>query len=156
MVLVGKGSKCALCGDPIGSAPIATLKHFIRNRSDCLAPFSGRVFHKKCFNNHPLAKAALEFSQRRAEYSRSRANCEVCGRAVTADGLTTDLLASEKDNPLFDFNFTCFHSEHVDDWTDLEKFRNVLDEATRTGRWEGKAFIRYRPPQENHPESSDE
>ena len=146
MVLVTKNTRCRLCGELMGSSEIMTLPSFPRNRSDRLAPFSGGAIHPKCFDEHPLSALAQEFSDRRRRHAREPCRCVVCGDPVLEgpgnDGLTTSLLSTEEDHPLFAYNFTCIHREHLEDWSQLAEFRQAVARAIEAGRWRGEPFVR--------------
>src|ERR1041384_7249590 len=105
MVLIGPNTKCSISGKPLKAPDVATLRHFIRNERDRLALFSGRAFHRSCFDDHPLAELAKSVSARRATWAASPCQCVVCRDFVVSGGVTTDLMTSEPEHPLWAFNY---------------------------------------------------
>lgn len=144
MVLIGRNTRCAICGEKIGSQDRAALRHFIRNDRDRLAVFSGRAFHRSCLDAHPLREVAMSALAQRRAWALAPCRCVVCGELVSHDGVTTDLLVSDEDHPLSQFNYLCFHSDHLAHWASLAEFNECVRQATLDGTWRGEPLIERR------------
>lgn len=144
MVLVGRNTKCSICGERISRGELVTMRHFIRNKLDPLAVFSDRAFHANCFDSHPLKQRALECEARRNQWSSEPRVCVVCGVEIKAGGMTTDLLVSEPTHPLFEFNYVSFHSEHLEEWEQLPQLREFVRQSVANGSFLGEPIVRVR------------
>jgi ribosomal protein S27E len=141
MVLVGRNTRCSICGEAIKAPGIATLKHFMRNERDRLAIFSGRAFHRSCFEVHPLGEVAELICAQRADWAATPCPCVVCGDILVSGGVTTDLMVSESEHPLSSFNYLCFHREHLADWKGMQEFKELVREAELNGTWKGEPIV---------------
>lgn len=141
MVFLTSGTRCAICGETISPEPAAALRPFVRNRKDPLFVLSGRAFHKRCLDTHPLRDRALEAVRQRNQQVNS-ATCVVCGRRIEGSSQTTDLLSSEQSSPLFRFNYFFFHEHHLPSWDQLEEFREIVARAEQDNLWEGEPLVR--------------
>ena len=139
MVLIGKHTKCSLCGRPLDRDGTG-MRHFVQNRKDPLAVFSGRAFHRRCFEAHPMRARAIEMSTLAKTKALSGQRCAVCGEPAGRRPLRTGMLTSEADHPLFAYNFVALHPEHLDSWAERASFENAIAEATRASRWEGETL----------------
>jgi hypothetical protein len=140
MALIGKNSKCSLCGEAIGSEPAAGLSHFVRNKKDPLFVLSDAPMHRRCYLASPLREQALNRMEERKRRLRERV-CVVCGQPIRDEWYTTDHLTDDPDSPLFPYNYLHFHRTHLAVWKDLERFRELVRDAERTGAYEGPPIL---------------
>lgn len=146
MVLIGKHTKCRLCGESVRAPDVTTIRHFIGNTKDRLAPLSGTALHPACLAASPLREVAEHFADLRRKHVESECHCIVCGEPVVQDaedsGLTTEILSSDPEHPLYEFNFICIHREHLEEWPRIGEFRAAVQQATERGIWRGEPLIR--------------
>jgi DNA-directed RNA polymerase subunit N (RpoN/RPB10) len=140
MALVSGKSRCALCGERVGAAPLVGFRHFVRNRKDPLFVLTDSAVHQRCFEESPLRERALKRLEERASRMHDR-RCAVCGQQVEADWYTIDHLTDDPSNPLFEFNYVHFHRAHLALWPDLPRFRQLVEKFVRSGQYEGPSIL---------------
>lgn len=141
MVLVGRHSKCGICGELVSGEPIVGFPNFVRNRKDTLYMFTDAVFHRRCFLAHPLREAA---ETRLAERKRrmSQFMCSFCGQNNNDSGwYTTDHLTDDPASPLYEFNYIRLHCAHVLLWPRLAEFRQLIADFVSSGGYEGPPIL---------------
>jgi DNA-directed RNA polymerase subunit N (RpoN/RPB10) len=140
MALIGKNSKCALCGELIGSEPAAGLPHFVRNKRDPLYVLSDAAVHRRCLHASPLRERAQNRIDERRSRMRDRV-CAVCGEVIGDDWYTTDHLTDDRGSPLYEFNYLHFHRSHLPLWPRLVEFRRLVDDFVETKAYDGPPIL---------------
>jgi len=145
---------CALCGEIMNSGEGTGMNSFLTNPTnpaDPLGVFSGKVFHKRCFRQHPLApKARLAkrwLRLRRVCGRTATPSCVTCGEELAEPLVTTGFLTIDRDSPLFEFNFLYAHPECADDWSRADDYAKTIRELERVGGWDGEPWS-WRGPRE--------
>lgn len=141
MVVVTSGTICGICGRPLLGAKASAIRHFIRNTRDPLYPFSGRAFHASCFEAWPEREHAVAVSTERMFRMTSPQTCTVCGERILDQGCSTDLLTTIRESPLYRYSYLSFHPEHWSQWPEVRNFERALEEAARSGLWEGSSTV---------------
>jgi hypothetical protein len=131
------GMKCPLCGKLIEpSDEKAALSPFVRNLSDPLAIFSDAVFHRSCFENHPLRASALARAEELTRYIEAAHICFECGEQISADELfETRHLTDDESDPLHEFNYITLHRHHLEQWSRYSEFERLVTAFQNSSRY---------------------
>jgi hypothetical protein len=143
MAVYVPGIACALCNLPILAIDEAVLfSPFVVNGRDPLFKFHDAVVHEVCLRNDPLGEHALEL-QATASRVAGEHRCALCGLRIVNpdDQLPSGLLASDRRDPLYEFNFLEFHRDHLRDWTRYEEFKSAVENAQQSERWDGPRLV---------------
>ena len=134
-------TQCPICSRAINQGDrIKGFPAFVSNEADPLWLFNEAAVHVECLERHPAKDSLMEAMKELAfKTSSAGRKCLVCGDEIThPDELfQTPLLTGDPWNALKRFNFVNIHIRHVPLWKDLQEYRNLLDEAERSGTWKG-------------------
>lgn len=142
MALIALGqSACGICGEPLRAADdLVAFPSLVANRRDPLYFVNDAGFHRRCFEAHPLAGAALA----RAAEARSRAGpghrqCAVCQREITGldDYFGAGFLTDDQDLAAFKFNYVQLHRSHYTRWEQAADFESALRALTSSAAYDG-------------------
>jgi len=128
IVILGS-TTCKLCGKIIqeGDEYIA-FPSFVLNQTDPLWKFNNSIVHLSCLRDEPYGEVALDMLRALKE-SLDAKICQVCGLPIKVadDFFTFGYLTSDRSSPVFEFNFLCFHIQHIRIWSQrlnaIERFK---------------------------------
>jgi hypothetical protein len=147
MAIFIPGITCRLCETPMDqNDDIIMFSPFVSNKLDPLYFFSDGVFHRKCFEMHPLSEKARKYAKRAQDQGLPKNRvCVVCGQTIMDpdDYFFTGYMTSDSANPAFYFNYLQFHARHFDQWDKASEFRRAMEELTHSAQWDGPklAFV---------------
>ena len=130
---------CHLCRKVIESVDeVVMFPPFVDNEADPLHGFSDSIFHKACFDAHPLSRAAQERYELVEARCRSR-TCRVCGRTIDSfdDFFVLGLLTEDEGHALHPYNFARFHLSCLPSWPGLPELYARLRDLEAGGNWRG-------------------
>jgi len=140
LVILGK-TPCASCAKPLQQGEnTVSFSPFVANRRDALYRFSDAAFHRRCFDQEPLAEEALRRSEEvRARGGPGHRRCMVCGGEIRApdDHFALGFLTDDEANPVFEFNYLHLHRSHFDRWDRSAVFRRCIEAFQTSEAWEG-------------------
>jgi len=113
---------------------------FVPNRKDPLYLFSDGVFHKTCFERHPLAeRARRRGAEAAAMLAPDKRTCVVCGERIRSpdDYFSTGFLTDDSSNPAFEFNYLTAHRSHLANWPRYTELRGIVEAHQSSSEWEG-------------------
>lgn len=144
IVILGK-TTCALCGRLLlkGEDVIAFPPIFY-NRRDSHWVLNDAGVHRSCLVEHGLADGALKKLQEDHEHRGRPKICVVCGQPITDpdDYFSTGPLGDWPGDPLQEFSWIQAHLSHLPEWKRTPDLIRALDEASRSGDWEGDVLPR--------------
>lgn len=141
MAIFVPGIICQICGiQMIRNDEIIAFPPFVPNRRDPLHFFSDGVFHRRCFDKHPLSEQATIFGSIAGEQGLPQnRTCVVCGETIADpdDYFSTGYITSDRGNPAFNFNYLQFHRRHFEKWGQAAEFRHAIESLTNSMEWDG-------------------
>jgi len=141
MAIFVPGAICRICGARMTrNDEIVAFPPFVPNKRDPLYFFSDGVFHRRCFDNHPLSKQAAAFGSLAEERGLPQNRiCIVCGETISNpdDYFSTGYITSDRKSPAFAFNYFQFHRRHFEEWGQASEFRRAIDSLTNSMGWDG-------------------
>lgn len=146
-IILGK-TPCPICGKPLQTGEDAvSFAPFVANRRDRLYRFSDAAFHRRCFDQDPLAQEALQRSEEvRKRGGPGHRRCVVCGEEILSpeEHFGTGFLTGDEANPVFEFNHLHLHRSHFDRWDRSAEFRRRIEAFQASEAWEGP-MVRFDP-----------
>ncbi len=139
MALFVPGMECVLCGSPIHTAQEKVMfSPFVANRKDPLHLFSDAVFHRGCFENHPLsADAICRHEEVRRRNTPAQRKCVVCHQVILDDYFGTGFLTSDSSSRVYQYNFLHIHRSHFERWERARDFQRDIEMFQSSDPWEG-------------------
>lgn len=133
IVIRGK-TKCSICEKTIEEGQeIIAFPSFTSDSNDPLLLFSDSAFHKLCFENHSLAKEAIDRLSKILGPLESGKTCWICKKQIVDpdDYICFSLLTYNPNNPLFFYNNAQFHLNCLRDSSNLPVIIKELENHQR-------------------------
>lgn len=68
--------------------------------------------------------------------------CAVCSEVVAKEtGYSTGFLTSDSSHPLFAFNYTTLHKDHLRQWSKYEEFERLVADFVASGLYAGPPIL---------------
>jgi hypothetical protein len=145
MAIFTPGMICPICGKRMLSMnEVVMFPPFVPNKRDLLYFFSDGVFHRACFDRHPLSEQATKYgNEARVQHLPQHRVCVVCRQVITdpEDYFGTGYITSDRASPAYAFNYVQFHKRHFKDWDRASEFRRVMEELFGSEDWDGPRII---------------
>ena len=145
MAVFTTGMRCPICGREMSSTDELVMSPpFVPNRRDPLSFVSDGVFHRACFEGHPLSAEATRYANDAEAHGQpDRRRCVVCGRLITDpdDYFGAGYVTSDEASPAYVFNFVQLHRSHFADWDWAEDFRRAIGELQSSDNWDGPMIV---------------
>ncbi|PIF46703.1 hypothetical protein CLU96_3742 [Chryseobacterium sp. 52] len=140
MAIIFRGSTvCSLCNDKIKTEDkIYMFPPFIQNTKDIYYKFNDTGFHFNCLKNDKLGKQAILFAEEYIYRTEPKNRiCIVGGHLIQNfnDYIFIGMLTSDKDEPLFRFNFTTLDKNNLNKWEDRETFIGIAERFQKENKW---------------------
>ena len=139
ILILGK-SCCKLCGNVLyRNEESISFPAFVINQVDPVAYYSDENFHSDCLNKISEAQEARalaqEFINRIKPTSRI---CAISGNLITDpnDHLFIELLTSDKNSPLYRFNYLHLCRSQLKNWTERAYFKKQITTLVKSGTWQ--------------------
>lgn len=116
---------------------------FVNNEADPLMIFSDSIFHKSCFNQHPLAeKALLRLKEFRDCLSPGNRVCIICHQKIQNpdEYLSFPYFTENVNHPLNQYNYAQFHRSCASTWPQLPCIVELLKEIRAAGVYTGNGI----------------
>lgn len=136
-------TKCPLCNNQITNQKDAiSFSPFVPNELDPLIIFSDGVFHKGCFDIHPLSVNAMRRYTEMKEKTTYPHQCLICKRTIDTpdEYFTFGHLTENKEHPLYQYNYAKFHRSCLANWSHLSEVVFLLENFLYSGLWKGKSL----------------
>jgi len=138
---------CGICNKKITDSDSAfSFPSFIQNTKDRLYIFNDSVFHLNCLNTHPFGMKAIEFAKQYF-YSVKLENrkCIIDGKIIENfhDYIFMDLLTSNENEKLYQFNFITLNRNNLHKWEDRNSFINIAEKFIEDEKWIDLASYKY-------------
>jgi hypothetical protein len=115
MAIFTVGMICPICAEKIlGTDEVVMFPPFVPNKRDSLYLFSDGVFHRTCFDGHPLSGKATKYgNEARNQALPWNRVCVACNQLITdpEDYFSAGYLTNDRASPAFVFNFVQFHKK---------------------------------------------
>jgi hypothetical protein len=145
MALFMPGMPCAFCGHGmLRRYDIVMFPPFVANAKDPLIAFSDGVFHRACFERHPLAdRARRRRDEATAMLAPDKRICVVCGDRIRNpdDYFTLGFLTDDATSPLFEFNYLRAHRSHLSSWPRYAELRRLVEQFELSAAWDGPRAV---------------
>lgn len=139
------GMICPLCGTQmLQSDQIVMFPPFVPNKRDPLHFFSDGVFHRACFEKHPLSDQATRYGDEALRrYRPEGRRCIVCSEEIRDpdDYFGAGYLTSDPASPAFVCNYIQFHRSHFGEWDRASEFYRAIEELMRSEVWDGPRVV---------------
>jgi hypothetical protein len=144
MILLGQ-STCPLCGNILEEKQeLQAFPPLTSNKKDSFYTFSDAGFHKECFENHPLSTKISTYYEKASEKTRPNNRfCEIANTLITQpeNFFFIDLLTSDENEALSQFNCLLFDKENLKDWKEKDHFLTLAKDFLAKGKWQ--AFDKF-------------
>lgn len=142
-----ENNNCSLCNDKIKTeGEIYMFPPFIQNTKDIYYKFNDTGFHFNCLKNDKLGKQAILFAEEYIYKTRPQNRiCIIGGNLIQNfdDYIFIDMLTSNKEEPLFRFNFTTLDKNNLNKWEDRETFIGIADTFQKDNKWGDFTTFKY-------------
>jgi hypothetical protein len=148
MAIVIQGlSICPICKKTLNSIDENILfPPFVQNTLDSFYLFNDIGVHKNCLDKHPLGALAKSYLEKIIEKTRPQnLKCDISGNLISSkdDFLFIDLLCSNKNEELSNFNFTIIDKKNIAKWAEKEHFLKVASNFLQEGKWKSFSSFNY-------------
>ena len=145
MAIFTPGMTCPICRKQmLKTDEVVMFPPFVPNKRDPLYLFSDGVFHRACFDGHPLSEQATRYGNEASDRSSPRNRiCVVCNQVITdpSDYFSAGYLTHDRASPAFAFNYVQFHRRHFEKWDQGSEFRRVITRLVGSKEWDGPRVI---------------
>ena len=145
MAIFTPGMTCPICGKQmLRTDEVVMFAPFVPNKRDPLYLFSDGVFHRACFDRHPLSEQATKYGNEAQDLHLPRNRvCIECNQVITdpEDYFSTGYLTKDRASSAFAFNYLQFHKQHFEKWDRASKFRRVIEALIDSEEWNGPRVI---------------
>ena len=117
---------------------IFSFPAFVANTQDPLYKFNDTSFDKKYLKAHPLGEKAVSLANE--AILRTRPENRICaagGNLITDpdDYIFTNLLTSDENEELYQFNFVTLDKNNLNIWNDRERFIRAAKKFKQEDKW---------------------
>lgn len=141
MTIFIEGMPCQICSNPINNRKDAVVfSSFVANHLDPLYFFSGAMFHRSCFEQHPLGKEARRREDEVFQHiGPGKRKCVVCREEITdwRDHFNTTFFTDDPSSPASEFNYIHIHLSHYEQWNRVADFERAMVQFLTSDAWDG-------------------
>jgi hypothetical protein len=145
MAIFIPGMKDRICGKPMHeSDETIAFQPFVFNEDDPLYFFSDSVFHKDCFEKHPLrAKVMKRYKEYISWISRPRID-RISGNEIKNpdDCISIGFITEDKKSILYKYNYSYLSKKNLSLWNEIHKVHREMLEMINSGIWKGSYLER--------------
>lgn len=146
-LFLAETSACPLCKQIISDHEEQyAFPAFVPNSIDPLQLVNDATCHLKCLKVHENGRKAMDLAALFLEkISPGNRICAVGGNRIEnpADYIFIDLLTSDENDPLFEYNFLTFDKNNLIRWKEREKFIKELQAFRDSGKWVDTSSYHY-------------
>lgn len=146
-IVINAQSKCPLCNQIIvENEKIILFPPFVQNMKDSFYLFNDRGVHRTCLFKHPLGEQALLYLDEIIFKTRpENRRCDIGGNMIESidNYLFIDLLTSDENEALYEFNFMTLDKRNISQWIDRFLFLNLASQFYEENKWESLTEFHY-------------
>ncbi len=146
-VYIGK-INCEICNKEIkNDEEYIHIPGFEGNELAPLYGLSGKIIHKKCFDEHPLRKLAEKRIKEIEEIQKRPEIDYITGEDLSLENIghpdnivNVFYLTDDPENPLYKYNGILLNKRNLSKWEEYPTFLKLLEELDESGTWKGNTL----------------